>query len=92
MTAAAVLGMPFATAESVAAWNEIFTDLIAGGLTAVRPVTSDAHAAALGHRGEAFRDKLAAALTMGSIDGRDTQDNMAGGQRDDARHLRVAAV
>ena len=39
-----VLGMRVATAETGAAWNEFFADLLARGLTGVRLVTSDAHA------------------------------------------------
>ena len=39
-----VLGMRVATAETGAAWNEFFADLVARGLTGVRLVTSDAHA------------------------------------------------
>lgn len=39
-----VLGMRVATAESGAACNEFFADLVARGLTGVRLVTSDAHA------------------------------------------------
>ena len=38
-----VLGMRVATAETGAAWNEFFADLVARGLTGVRLVTSDAH-------------------------------------------------
>ncbi|MGQ1797912.1 IS256 family transposase [Kocuria oceani] len=38
-----VLGMRVATAETGAAWNEFFADLVARGLAGVRPVTSDAH-------------------------------------------------
>ena len=40
-----VLGMRVATSETGAAWNEFFADLLARGLTGVRLVTSDAHAA-----------------------------------------------
>ena len=39
-----VLGMRVATAETGAAWNEFFADLVARGLGGVRLVTSDAHA------------------------------------------------
>jgi len=39
-----VLGMRVATAETGAAWNEFFADLVARGLAGVRLVTSDAHA------------------------------------------------
>ena len=39
-----VLGMRVATAETGAAWNEFFADLVARGLSGVRLVTSDAHA------------------------------------------------
>jgi putative transposase len=39
-----VLGMRVATAETGAAWNEFFADLVARDLTGVRLVTSDAHA------------------------------------------------
>jgi putative transposase len=39
-----VLGMRVATAETGAAWNEFFSDLVARGLTGVRLITSDAHA------------------------------------------------
>ncbi|WP_289017636.1 IS256 family transposase [uncultured Ornithinimicrobium sp.] len=39
-----VLGTRVATAETGAAWNEFFADLVARGLTGVRLVTSDAHA------------------------------------------------
>jgi len=39
-----VLGMRVATAETGAAWNEFFADLVARGLTGVRLVTPDAHA------------------------------------------------
>lgn len=39
-----VLGIRVATAETGAAWNEFFADLVARGLTGVRLVTSDAHA------------------------------------------------
>ena len=39
-----ILGMRVATAETGAAWNEFFADLVARGLTGVRLVTSDAHA------------------------------------------------
>jgi len=38
-----VLGMHVATAETGAAWNEFFADLVARGLNGVRLVTSDAH-------------------------------------------------
>ncbi len=38
-----VLGMRVATAETGAAWNEFFADLVARGLSGVRLVTSDAH-------------------------------------------------
>ncbi|KNX35878.1 IS256 family transposase [Luteipulveratus halotolerans] len=38
-----VLGLRVATAETGAAWNEFFADLVARGLTGVRLVTSDAH-------------------------------------------------
>jgi len=38
-----VLGMRVATAETGAAWNEFFADLVARGLAGVRLVTSDAH-------------------------------------------------
>lgn len=38
-----VLGMRVATAETGAAWNEFFVDLVARGLSGVRLVTSDAH-------------------------------------------------
>ena len=38
-----VLGMRVATAETGAAWNEFFADLVARGLTGVRLVPSDAH-------------------------------------------------
>ena len=38
-----VLGMRVATAETGAAWNEFFSDLVARGLAGVRLVTSDAH-------------------------------------------------
>ena len=38
-----VLGMRVATAETGAAWNEFFADLVARGLDGVRLVTSDAH-------------------------------------------------
>ena len=40
----AILGMRLACAETGAAWNEFFADLVARGLTGVRLVTSDAHA------------------------------------------------
>jgi len=39
-----VLGMRVATAETGAAWNEFFADLVARGLAGVKLVTSDAHA------------------------------------------------
>jgi len=39
-----VLGTRVATAETGAAWNEFFADLVARGLDGVRLVTSDAHA------------------------------------------------
>ena len=39
-----VLGIRVATAETGAAWNEFFADLVARGLSGVRLVTSDAHA------------------------------------------------
>ena len=39
-----VLGMRVATAETGAAWNEFFADLVARGLAGVRLVTCDAHA------------------------------------------------
>jgi hypothetical protein len=39
-----VLGIRVATAETGAAWNEFFADLVARGLAGVRLVTSDAHA------------------------------------------------
>ena len=39
-----VLGTRVATAETGAAWNEFFADLVARGLSGVRLVTSDAHA------------------------------------------------
>ena len=39
-----VLGMRVATAETGAAWNEFFADLVARGRAGVRLVTSDAHA------------------------------------------------
>ena len=39
-----VLGMRVATAETAAAWNEFFADLVARGLGGVRLITSDAHA------------------------------------------------
>ncbi|MFC4904107.1 IS256 family transposase [Kocuria oceani] len=39
-----VLGMRVATAETGAAWNEFFADLVARGLGGVRLLTSDAHA------------------------------------------------
>ena len=39
-----VIGMRVATAETGAAWNEFFADLVARGLSGVRLVTSDAHA------------------------------------------------
>ena len=39
-----VLGVRVATAETGAAWNEFFADLLARGLSGVRLVTSDAHA------------------------------------------------
>ena len=39
-----VLGMRVATAETGAAWNEFFADLVARGLSGIRLVTSDAHA------------------------------------------------
>lgn len=39
-----VLGVRVATAETGAAWNEFFADLVARGLSGVRLVTSDAHA------------------------------------------------
>ncbi|WP_151527047.1 IS256 family transposase [Serinicoccus kebangsaanensis] len=39
-----VLGTRVATAETSAAWNEFFADLVARGLSGVRLVTSDAHA------------------------------------------------
>ncbi|WJZ66366.1 IS256 family transposase [Kocuria rosea] len=38
-----VLGMRVATAETGAAWNEFFAELVARGLAGVRLVTSDAH-------------------------------------------------
>ena len=38
-----VLGLRVATAETGAAWNEFFADLVARGLAGVRLVTSDAH-------------------------------------------------
>ena len=38
-----VLGLPVATSETGAAWNEFFADLVARGLAGVRLVTSDAH-------------------------------------------------
>ena len=38
-----VLGLRVATAETGAAWNEFFADLVARGLSGVRLVTSDAH-------------------------------------------------
>lgn len=38
-----VLGMRVATAETGAAWNEFFADLVARGLAGVRLVVSDAH-------------------------------------------------
>lgn len=49
-----VLGMRVATAETKAAWNEFFADLVARGLGGVRLVTSDAHAG--------LRDAIAANL------------------------------
>ena len=39
-----VLGMRVATAETGAAWNEFFADLVARGLSGVKLVVSDAHA------------------------------------------------
>ena len=39
-----VLGTRVATAETAAAWNTFFADLVARGLTGVKMVTSDAHA------------------------------------------------
>ena len=39
-----VLGLQVATAETRAAWNTFFADLVARGLAGVRLVTSDAHA------------------------------------------------
>jgi putative transposase len=39
-----VLGLRVATAETGAAWNEFFADLVARGLAGVRLVTRDAHA------------------------------------------------
>lgn len=39
-----VLGMRVAAAETGAAWNEFFADLVARGLAGVRLITSDAHA------------------------------------------------
>ena len=38
-----VLGLRVATSETGAAWNEIFADLVARGLTGVRLATSDTH-------------------------------------------------
>lgn len=38
-----VLGMRVATSETGPAWNELFADLVARGLSGVRLVTSDAH-------------------------------------------------
>ncbi|MHA3838295.1 IS256 family transposase [Terrabacter sp. AAH1] len=49
-----VLGMRVATAETGAAWNEFFADLVVRGLTGVRLITSDAHAG--------LRDAIAANL------------------------------
>ncbi|GAB3750292.1 hypothetical protein GCM10027599_07350 [Yimella radicis] len=39
-----VLGMRVSTAETGPVWNEFFADLVARGLTGVRPITSDAQA------------------------------------------------
>ena len=56
-----VLGMRVATAETGAAWNEFFADLVARGLAGVRLVTSDAHAGLRGgDRREPARSLLAA--------------------------------
>lgn len=38
-----VLGLRVATSETGTAWNELFADLVARGLTGVKLVTSDAH-------------------------------------------------
>lgn len=38
-----VLGLKIATSETKTAWNALFADLVARGLTGVRLVTSDAH-------------------------------------------------
>ena len=51
-----VLGMRVATAETGAAWNEFFADLVARGLSGVRLVTSDAHPGLV----DAYRPQLAA--------------------------------
>ncbi len=54
-----VLGIRVATSETGAAWNEFFADLVARGLTGVRLVTSDAHAALV--------EAVAAKIRAGSL-------------------------